>query len=55
MMNIKENLKHWTKVDHITFLLILPAIMLEYKYVAIALWIIALIYDLWEGYSGKEK
>lgn len=48
-------LKHWMKPDHITFLLIAPAILFDLKYAALGLWIIAFVYDLWEGYSGKER
>lgn len=49
-----NNLKHWMKPDHITFLLIAPAILLGMEYAALGLWIIAFLYDLWEGYVGLE-
>jgi len=47
-------LKHWTQPDHITFLLIAPAILLDFKSIAMILWIVAFVYDLYEGYAGIE-
>ena len=46
---------HWLKVDHITFLFIAPAIILDFKIIALLLWATAFIYDIYEGYSGKEQ
>ena len=37
-MNIKQTFKHWMKIDHITFLLIAPALILGYPTVALILW-----------------
>uniref|UniRef100_A0A6M3XFW0 Uncharacterized protein n=1 Tax=viral metagenome TaxID=1070528 RepID=A0A6M3XFW0_9ZZZZ len=45
---MNENIKHWLKIDHITFLLIAPAIIFGHKYIALILWLLALIYDLYE-------
>ena len=47
-------LKHWSKFDHVTFLLIAPAIVFDLKYIALGFWGAALVYDLFEGYTGKE-
>ena len=54
-MNINQTLKHWMKIDHITFLLIAPTLILGYPTIALILWIIAFGYDIYEGYVGKEK
>ena len=54
-MNFKQNIKHWMKVDHITFLLIAPAIILDYSTTALVLWTTAFLYDIYEGYTKKEK
>ena len=48
------NLKHWLKIDHISFLLIAPAILLDLKSVALFFWIVALVYDFYETVSSKE-
>jgi len=50
----KNNLKHWLKFDHATFLLIAPAIIFDYKYIALTLWCMALIYDIYEQ-KKKEQ
>lgn len=51
-LNLKH-LKRWLKIDHISFLLIAPA-MLDSKYVALFFWIAALVYDVYETVSSKD-
>lgn len=48
------NVKHWLKIDHISFLLIAPSILLNYQSVALVLWSIALVYDFYETVAEKE-
>ncbi len=49
------NLKHWLKIDHISFFLIAPSILLDLRTVALLFWVIAFGYDLYETMTGKEK
>lgn len=51
---MNESLKHGLKIDHITFLLIAPAIIFGHNYIALILWLLALIYDLYELRHKKE-
>jgi len=58
-----KTLKHWLKVDHITFLLMLPFIILINgifwlsisKLMAIILWMIAFAYDYCEHEMDNKK
>lgn len=43
-------LKHWLKIDHIAFLLIVPAIFINTN-LALFFWAIAFIYDIYEQWS----
>ena len=54
-MNLKQIIKHWIQIDHITFLLIGPALLIDKIWLAWSFWIIALVYDLYEGYTNKEQ
>jgi len=51
---MKDKLKHWLKIDHITFLLILPSLFIS-KYLAMLFWLIAFLYDIYEGYTKEES
>ncbi len=53
-MTINKHVIHWMKADHLAFLLILPAIFID-KWLAIFLWSITLIYDLYEQYIKQEN
>ena len=44
---MNKKIEHWLKTDHISFLLILPAIFIN-RWLAIFLWTVALIYDILE-------
>jgi len=55
-----KSTNHWYKLDHITFLLMLPFLLLVIINIwfivgAITLWTIALIYDLYEHKIEEEK
>ncbi len=45
---MNDKLKHWLKIDHITFLLIAPAILFDNKTTALFFWSMALLYDIYE-------
>jgi len=44
-MNIKQLLKHFSKPDHLAFILMLPALLISKVLVAV-LWIFVLAYDI---------
>ncbi|MFA6089180.1 MAG: hypothetical protein WC755_04920 [Candidatus Woesearchaeota archaeon] len=55
-----STLKHLMKLDHITFFLMLPSIILMFLFpswlwfvITLTLWFIALAYDSWEHFSKK--
>lgn len=51
---IRSFIKHMLKPDHITFLMIAPAIIFDYPRIALALWVGALLYDVWEQWQDKK-
>ena len=50
---MNKKIEHWLKADHIAFLLILPAIFIN-MWLAIFLWSVAFIYDLYEQEIKNE-
>jgi VanZ family protein len=59
---MRKQTSHWKKTDHIAFALMLPFLVMEFSehnivnWAAIAiLWVIALLYDLYEHYKEEKQ
>lgn len=57
-----SKIKHFLKLDHITFFLMFPTIIMMYLYpsflwfaITMGLWIVAAAYDTWEDIIRDRK